>query len=129
MKMPNFHDEYFDGFWLGPNKSLHLFVRTVAGTSYTFVLQNVHAVTLSGVKAGNIILDLVFRNAQEITSSDIAELYEIDAETTQAENLMKSARERGLQILELNSSYGAQGLILFETWQIKERSDGLNVRE
>ncbi|SRR6266478_1249958 len=125
MQVPNFHDGYFDGFWLGPNKSVHLFLRTFSEISYTLVLQNVQALTLSGAKAGNIILDLVFRSAQETTSSDIVELYEVDTETAQTENLLNSARERNLQILELNPSYGAQGLILFGTWEIKEGARGI----
>jgi hypothetical protein len=127
MQVPNFHDGHFDGFWLGPNKSVHLFLRTVGKISYTLVLQNVHALTLSGVKTGNIILDLVFRSAQETTPSDMAGLYEVDVEGTQTENLLKSARGRDLQILELNPSYGAQGLILFETWGIKEGTGGIPI--
>ena len=90
-------------------------------------LHNVQALTLSGVKTGNIILHLVFRSAQETTSSDMAELYGVRAETIQAENLLRSARERGLQILELNPSYGAQGLILFETWQMEEGTDRMGI--
>jgi hypothetical protein len=54
-------------------------------------------------------------------------LYGVRAETIQAENLLRSARERGLQILELNPSYGAQGLILFETWQMEEGTDRMGI--
>jgi hypothetical protein len=105
IQIPNFHDGYFDGFWLGPHKFLHLFLRTVGEISYTLALQNVQALTLSGVKTGNIILDLVFRNAQETTSSDMAELYGVGIETPQAENLLRSAREGG------PSNLGAESVI------------------
>ena len=120
MKIPNFHDGFFDGFRLDSNKSLQIFLRTADKVPHTLALDGVQALILSRVKAGNIIFDLVFRAAQETTASDMAELYEVGIETTQAENLLQAARDKGLQILELNPSYGAQGLILFESCRIEE---------
>jgi hypothetical protein len=61
MKIPSFHDGFFDGFRLDSNKSLRI-----------------------------------------------------------SKNLLRSVQAKKLQILELNPSYGAQGLILFETCRIKE---------
>jgi hypothetical protein len=123
MNIPNFHDGFFDGFWLGPNKDVHLFLKTGDKLSYTLVLHSVQALTLSEVKAGNIILDLVFRSAGEMTSSDVAELYGVDANTDQVAKLLKTSVDKGLQILELNPSYGAQGLFLFDTCEIAETSE------
>lgn len=127
MNMPNFHDGYFDGLWLGSDKSVRIFLRTCDQHSYTLTLQGVQALTVSGVRAGNIILDLVFRSAQEITPSDTRDLYDVDSSTEQATKLLKSTREKELQILELNPSYGAQGLVLFETWEINETADKVAV--
>jgi len=86
-------------------------------------LHGVQALTISGAKAGNIILDLVFLSSHEVTSSDIGELYGVDANTEQAEKLLRTTQEKELQILEFNPSYGAQGLILFETCEINEGVD------
>jgi hypothetical protein len=121
MKIPNFHDGYFDGLWIGPNKLIHLFLRTVDGKSFTLALRGAEALTLSEMKEGNIILQLGFRNAQEITCSDIGELYGVDADTPQATSLLESTRGKELQLLKLDPSYGAEGLILFRSMEINER--------
>jgi hypothetical protein len=121
MKIPSFHDGYFDGLWIGPNKLVHLFLRTVDDKSFTLALQGVEVLTASGVRQGNIILDLVVREAREITCSDMKELYGVGAETPQATSLLESTRRKDLQLLELNPSYGAEGLILFHSWEISER--------
>jgi len=62
MNIPNSHDGHFDGFRIGPNKKLHCFLRTLDGESFTLALQGVDALTLSEIKQGNIIFDLVFRS-------------------------------------------------------------------
>jgi len=120
MKIPSFHDGFFDGFRLDFNKSLRIFLRTANKVPHTLLLEGVEALAISGVKEGNIIFDLVFRDAEQATASVIAELYEVGPDTEQAKNLLRSAQDKKLQILELNPSYGARGLILFETGRIKE---------
>jgi hypothetical protein len=121
MNVPSFHDGYFDGLWLGPDKAVHLFLRTNDHRSYTLALQAVQALTLSEVRAGNIIFDLVFRSTLEITGADMVELYGVDADTAQAKSLLDAAKEKELQVLELNSSYGARGMVLFHSWEITGR--------
>ena len=121
MQIPNFHDGHFDGIWTGPNKRVQLFPRTAEGQSFVLSLEGVQALAFSDIKQGNIILDLVFRNTKEITHSDIAELYGVGADTTQGASLIKAATDRDLQVLEMNPSYGAQGLVLFQTWDLSQR--------
>ena len=123
MNTPNFHDGHFDGLWLEPSNVVFLFLRTSDRRPYTISLQGVHGMTLSDVKAGNIIFDLVFRSASELTSSDVAILYDLDENSEQATKLRNSKRETKLQILELNATYGAQSLFLFENFQIIEKVD------
>jgi hypothetical protein len=41
MNIPNFHDGYFDGLPVGPNKLAHLFLRTQDGRAFTLALQEV----------------------------------------------------------------------------------------
>ena len=72
MNIPNFHDGHFDGLLIGPNKLANLFLRTQDGKSFSLTLQEVDALTLSEIKQGNIILDLVFRSTAELTYSDRA---------------------------------------------------------
>ena len=57
--------------------------------------------TLSGVKAGNIILDLVIRSARETTSADVRELYDLDENSERVATLLESTQEKRFQILEL----------------------------
>jgi hypothetical protein len=57
MNVPNFHDGHFDGLRIGPSKVVSLFLKTQDGKSFSLVLQEVDALTLSEVKQGNIIFD------------------------------------------------------------------------
>jgi hypothetical protein len=120
MNFPNSHDGHFEGLRIGPGKLVNLFLRTQDGKSFILILQEVDALTLSEIKRGNIIFDLVFRNTGELTRSDIADLYSVDVDAPQATDLLRAKREQGFQLLEINASYGAQGLILFQTFEIRE---------
>jgi|SRR5580704_14138045 hypothetical protein len=122
MSDSNFHDGYFDGFYLGRDKTVQLFVRTYDQRSYTMTLRGVKVMTLSEVKQGNIILDLAVRSAHGASPLDVAELYGVEQTSEQAAKLLQSTRETELQILQLDSSYGARGLILFERLEISEGS-------
>jgi hypothetical protein len=122
MNIPNFHDGHFDGLRIGPSKLVSLFLKTQDGKAFTILLQEVDALTLSEVKQGNIILDLVFRSAGDITLSDMAELYSVDADARQAADLLKAKREQGFQLLEINASYGARGLVLFPAFEMQPSS-------
>jgi hypothetical protein len=119
--IPNFHDGYFDGIWLAPNKLVHCFLRTVKEQPFILILEGVQALILTDLKQGNIILDLVLRSTTEITPSDIEELYGVGSGTPQVTALLKAATERGFQVLEINPSYGAQGLVLFQNWNLIQR--------
>jgi hypothetical protein len=120
MNIPNFHDGHFDGLRIGPSKLVSLFLKTQDGKSFTLVLQEVDALTLSEVRQGNIILDLVFRSTGELTCSDMAELYSVDVDAPQAIDLLRAKREQGFQLLEINASYGARGLVLFQAFEIRQ---------
>jgi hypothetical protein len=120
MNIPNSHDGHFDGLRIGPNKLVNLFLRTQDGKSFILVLQEVDALTLSEIKQGNIIFDLVFRSTGELTPSDIAELYSVDVDAPQATDLLRAKREQGFQLLEINASYGAEGSVLFQTFEIRQ---------
>ena len=120
MEIPSFHDGHFDGLRIGPGKLVRLFLRTHDEKSYILVLQEVDALTLSEVKEGNIILDLALRSAGDLTHSDMAELYSVDVDAPMATDLLRAKREQGLQLLEINPSYGAKGLVLFQTFELRQ---------
>jgi hypothetical protein len=122
MRLPNFHDGHFDGFRIGPNHQLRLFLRTHEGTSFTLALHGVDALTLAEIKYGNIVFDLVLRSGQQLTAFDIEELFGIKPDTPQATDVLKAKSDAGLQLLEINSSYGAHGLVLFQAMEIHPSS-------
>lgn len=118
MNIPSFHDGYFDGLWIGSSRVVHIFLRTQAGEAFVLVLQGVDALKISEVRRGNIIFDVDSRGPQHLTCADMEELYDVGIDTTEAKALLKAKSEQGLQLLEISASYGAQGLILFQTCEI-----------
>jgi hypothetical protein len=119
MDLQNFHDGHFDGIHLEPDKTTQIFLRAANNERFILVLTGVQALRLSEVKAGNIILDLVIRTAREATPTDVEELYDLEENAEKTNKLLESIHGKKLQILELNPSYGASGLFLFENFEIK----------
>jgi hypothetical protein len=120
MNIPSFHDGRFDGFWISADDAVHLFLRTQKGERFTLILRGVERLNLSEIREGNIILDLVFRDAEGLTISDMEELYRVAPGSPQAATFLKQARERKFKALEINPSYGALALFLFQTSEIRE---------
>jgi hypothetical protein len=120
MNIPSSHDGHFDGLGIGPNKLVNLVLRTEDGKSSILALREVERLTLSEIKQGNIKLNLVFRGRSELTSADVAELYGVDVDAPLATDLLRAKRERGFQLLEINASYAAQGLVLFQTCELRQ---------
>jgi hypothetical protein len=122
MDFRDFHDGYFDGIHIESDKTATIFLRSVEKRPYLLILKGVEMFSIAGVKQGNIILDLVGRSAREATLADVRVLYDVgenaDIASKLLDNLLGGKKE--LQILELNPSYGAEGLFLFESAEIKE---------
>ena len=117
-----FHDGLFDGIRLESDKTATLFLRSGVKRSYTMILKGVEALVLNDLRPGNIILDLTVRNSREATLEDVLSLYQTDRNSEHAAKLLDNLREKHLYILELNPSYGAEGLFLFESFDIIEIS-------
>jgi hypothetical protein len=47
-------------------------------------------------------------------------LYSVDADAPQATDLLRAKREQGFQLLEINASYGARGLVLFQAFETRQ---------
>jgi hypothetical protein len=112
--LPDLHDGFFDGLWLSADKSARFFVRTVAGERSTIILTDVEALNICGLKAGNIILDLVLIASDKLTVKDIEQAYDLESgEVEKASELLRKAQHQGLSGLEINPSYGAEGTAIF----------------
>jgi hypothetical protein len=120
-ELPNFHDGFFDGLWLGPNNLVHLFLRTADRRAFILELEGVNRLALTEVKQGNIILDLIVRTADAMTAADIQNTYGIDDDSPHVSRALAAAKDEQLQALEINPSYGAEGIILFRTWKLIPR--------
>jgi hypothetical protein len=116
------YSQHFDGFRIGPNNQLRLFLRTHGGSSFALALHGVDDLTLTEIKYGNIVFDLVLRSGLQLITSDIEELFGIKPDTPQATDVLKVKSDAGLQLLEINSSYGAHGLVLFQSMEIHPSS-------
>jgi hypothetical protein len=75
--LPNLHDGFFDGVWLSADKRARLFVRSVAGERSTIILSDVEALNICGLRAGNIIFDLVLIAPDKLTVQDIEQAYDL----------------------------------------------------
>jgi hypothetical protein len=115
--IPNFHDGFFDGFWLGDGGCVRLFVRTQAGERFTIVLSSVAAMKLSNVKAGNIMFDVVITPPEDVATADVGDVYDI-TRAMEVEQRRLQAHEKHLSLLTISSSYGADGLLLFATAEV-----------
>jgi hypothetical protein len=117
--LPNLHDGFFDGLWLSANKSVHLFVRTVAEECSTVVLTDIEALNINGLRAGNIIFELVLIAPDKLTMEDMTQVYDLKPdEAEKARKLLSNAQERSLSALEMNTSYGAKGKVLFRAMAV-----------
>jgi hypothetical protein len=111
--LPNLHDGFFDGVWLSADKHARFFVRTVAGELSTIILTDVQALNICGLRAGNIIFDLVLIAPDKLTVKNIEQAYDLKSSDVEAQQLLSKAQEQGLSGFEINPSYGAEGIALF----------------
>ncbi len=114
--LPNLHDGFFDGVWVSADKRARFFVRTVTGECSTIILTDVDALNICGLRAGNIILELVLIAPDNLTLEQIEQAYDLKSgDVNMARQLLGKAKEQGLCGLEINPSYGAEGTAIFRT--------------
>src|SRR5437588_12477822 len=112
--LPDLHDGFFDGLWLSADKRAHFFVRTVEGQRSTIILTDVEALNICGLRAGNIIFDLVLIAPGKLTVKDIEQAYDLKSgEAEKASQLLRKAEEQCLSWLEINPSYWADVTAIF----------------
>ena len=114
--LPNLHDGFFDGVWLSADKHARFFVRTVSGERSTIILTDVKALNICGLRAGNIIFDLLLIAPNKLTVKEIEQAYDLESgEVEMARQLLGKAQEQGLSGLEITPSYGAEGIVICRT--------------
>jgi hypothetical protein len=117
--LPNLHDGFFDGVWLSPDKHARFFVRTEAGQRSTIILTDVAALNICGLRAGNIIFDLVLIAPDKLAVKDIEQAYDLGSGRVEmARQLLGKAQEQRLSGFEINPSYGAEGIAIFRALDI-----------
>lgn len=116
-RLADMHDGFFDGLWMSENKSVYLFLRTSAGERSTVVLKDVKRMDVSHFKAGNIVFDVVVVDSDKLTADHIEQLCQF-SDTEKLHEFLRKARERGLRVLEVNPSFGAECTVLFRTAEI-----------
>ena len=87
------------------------------------MLEGVKALHLWNIREGNIVFDLILIDTDQLTEGHIESAYELStiARDRQIATLLASARQEGLRMLEMTTSYGAEGVVLFKGIEISER--------
>jgi hypothetical protein len=108
-------EAFFDGVWLSVDKRARFIVRTEAGERSTIILTDVEALKICGLRAGNVIFELVLIAPDKLTMKDIEHAYDLKSgDVEMARRLLGKVQEQGLSGLQINPSYGAEGTAIFQ---------------
>jgi len=108
--IPSFHDGSFDGLWIPADGKVHLFLTTVDNQGFTIALEEVKALHLWNVRKGNIVFDVSLIDTDQLTGDHMESPYELSdiARDQSIAAHLASARHKGLRMLEMTTSYGAE---------------------
>jgi hypothetical protein len=98
-------------------------VSTDTDDQYVVELRDKVVLSARDFKAGNIIFEMLTKNAAEITLEDICRVYDfsIEKERLQAEKLLQEAHEQKLSFVEINPSYGAGCVAMATSMKLVKR--------
>jgi hypothetical protein len=122
-ELPKFHDGHLDGLRILDDHTVQLFLRDVGRKPFTLELSGVTRMGIWEVREGNILFDLVVRGSAEATPEDLTMLALGNTEGADMAYLSQ-LRESNLKMLEINASYGARGLVVFETYELRAAGAG-----
>jgi hypothetical protein len=116
---PNFHDGYIDGV-LVAEESASIFLRTVSSEKFTIVLHGVKSLVMNDFRQGNIILDLEWVDAVNVSDSAILDYYSMPEGEVAVlrERWINEIKGRQLQAIEISPSYGADLTAIFREREI-----------
>jgi len=125
------YDQFHDGFLEGiliEDTTVYVQLSTDQKERFSAVLTGVVALTVNGLKAGNVVFEVQTREAPELTVQDVEQLYDLvegSAGQNQAQRLLKQAQEKTLMLFEIVPSYGATCLVLARSVEIVDREKWL----
>jgi hypothetical protein len=123
----SFHDGALKGVWVD-DEVVYVFLSTVAKERFVAVANGVVALALTKFKKGNLIFEVAIRGYQDVTTDDIAMLYDLregEEGIEQADKLLAKVRQEQLSLFEIIPSYGATFLLLAHSIDIVEHNDWL----
>ena len=123
-KFDQFHDGFVNGV-LVEGAVAHVFLATYTGQQFVLAIEGLSGLKLEEFREGNIILDALTRDGDELTIADVMELYGYRDEVSALKKL-ESVRDENLAVLEINPSYGASLLALAKTIRLFSREDWVN---
>lgn len=115
-ELDQFHDGYFDGVQI-LGADVRVFLRADSGQEFVLEVSGVLRLRVDGFREGNIILDVLIRNDEDITVHDIIDFYGFKEEA-KALTKLEELRCKDLAVLEINPSYGASCIILAESVEL-----------
>ena len=118
-----FHDGFFEGLWID-EATVHFFLSTEEKERFTAVTTGVVRLIVDGLREGNIILDVLTREPDEITTDDTSELYGSQSDASKEEvarRFLAEVRQQGLIIFEIDASYGGTCLALVHSVELLPR--------
>ncbi|HTS35281.1 MAG TPA: hypothetical protein VMH04_06390 [Candidatus Solibacter sp.] len=120
--LPDFHDGYLDGLFASDSDA-RIFLRTVDGQAFTFVLRNVEALRADNFRLGNIIFELNLLTPEQIDESFLCQAYEYSEQVK--ERLVLAgwkvrAAQKGLSGLEITTSYGCELRSIYAAHELSE---------
>jgi hypothetical protein len=128
---PNFHDGYHDGYIDGvlvAEGSASIFLRTVSSEKFTIILRDVKSLVMNGFRQWNIILDLKWIDAMNISDSAILDYYSMPKGEAAVfrERWIKEINGRQLHAIEISPSYGADLTAIFRERETISGFSGLS---
>jgi hypothetical protein len=121
----NFHDGFLEGVWVD-DRTAYVFLSTEIKERFVVVADGIVALTVTNFRKGNIISEVAARGHEEVTTDDIAALYDLwegKAGEELAAKLLAKAQQERLSILDITPSYGATCLLLARSIKVIDHNE------
>jgi hypothetical protein len=115
-----FHDGFLDGLLI-QGTAVRVFLSTEGRQEFVLEVRGVLSLKVDDFRQGNIILDVLERDGDDLTCQDMMSVFDFEDEAW-ARKKLEEARGKNLVVLEINPSYGASCIILAESVELLPRS-------
>ena len=119
-----FHDGFVDGFLIRERQVI-IFIRADDNEAFALVADDVTRMRVDSLLQGNIIFDIVMRQGQELTRSDVDVFgfaASLDGEAL-ANDKLERLRTENRVALEINPSYGCECFLIAQAVKLIPRSE------